>query len=196
MFDLSPLEPEAQPIVEAAAKVYLQHTRPWFVGLLVHGSTLKGGFIEGSSDIDFQLYLEEAAFYEGELRLEIGLAIQRDLVAIDPAPFRFIQCIALSHTLPEGFVGPIPGAYYLLAGSVSIPEATPEQLLDRSRQRLSDLPFVPPLMIKSLLEHGGGRLEENIRLLCSLVWPTLCDVVTLQGHDVLHVWSLPKPEVI
>jgi len=47
MFDLSRVVPEAKSIVQAAATVYLNHTGPWFIGLLVHGSALKGGFIPG-----------------------------------------------------------------------------------------------------------------------------------------------------
>jgi len=51
------LTPEAKPIVQEAAAVYLKHTDPWFVGLVVYGSAVKGGFIPGCSDIDLQLYL-------------------------------------------------------------------------------------------------------------------------------------------
>jgi len=54
---------EVRPIVQAAAAVYVKHTTPWLVGLIVHGSAVKGGYIPGCSDIDFQLYLDEAAFY-------------------------------------------------------------------------------------------------------------------------------------
>ncbi|MFQ5795285.1 MAG: hypothetical protein ACE5JP_09580 [Candidatus Bipolaricaulia bacterium] len=45
MIDVSPLVPEARQTVIDAAHVYLEHTRPWFIGLLIHGSALKGGFI-------------------------------------------------------------------------------------------------------------------------------------------------------
>ena len=34
------------------------------------------------------MYLDDDAFREGLLRIEIGLAIQRELASIDPAPFR------------------------------------------------------------------------------------------------------------
>ena len=43
--DVSRLVPEAQSIAAAAGEVYLRHTRPWFVGLIAHGSAVKGGFI-------------------------------------------------------------------------------------------------------------------------------------------------------
>ena len=62
MLNLSPLTPEARPIVEAAAAIYLRHLQPRFVGLVVHGSALKGGFFPGCSDIDLLLFLDQQAF--------------------------------------------------------------------------------------------------------------------------------------
>ena len=59
---VSGLTPEARPIAAAAAAVYMRHTRPWFIGLVAHGSAVKGGFIPGCSDVDLQLYLDDAAF--------------------------------------------------------------------------------------------------------------------------------------
>ena len=60
--DTSHLAPAAQRIASRAAVVYLEHTQPWFIGLLAHGSAYKGGYIPGCSDIDFQLYLDPVAF--------------------------------------------------------------------------------------------------------------------------------------
>jgi len=95
--DISRLVPEAQAIVHAAATVYLHHLGQWCMGVLVHGSALKGDYIPGCSDIDFQLYLEPAAFTQkGQLPLEVCLALQRDLAQIEPFPFQYIQ----GHALP------------------------------------------------------------------------------------------------
>ena len=35
MLDLSRLSPEAARVTEQAAGVYMAHTRPWFVGLMI-----------------------------------------------------------------------------------------------------------------------------------------------------------------
>ena len=197
MFNLSRLVSEARPIVAAAAPIYMQHTHPWFIGLLIHGSALKGGFIPGCSDIDFQLFLDDTAFLvPGQLPLEVCLHIYQDLSQVDPAPFRYIQCNVLSSLLPEGYIGPIPGAYHLLAGTLPVAEATRQQLQDSARKRLAMLDPVPRYMVGSLLEHGGERLAGNIRWLCTDVWPTLYQVLTLQGHDAFRVWSLPKQDAI
>ncbi|MCI0438858.1 MAG: hypothetical protein L0177_06965, partial [Chloroflexi bacterium] len=199
MLDVSPLVSEARPIAEKVARVYLKHTRPWFVALMAHGSAVKGGFIPGCSDIDFKLFLDEAAFSEdGRLLLGTAMDIQRDLSKIDPSPFQYIQCDAV----PVGGEGTradfivIPGTYHMLSGELPVAEATPEQVLRQAREMLPRLFTEPLRAIDDLLEHGGGRLEYRVRLLCTAVWPALFNALTLRADDPLSVWRLPKPAAI
>ncbi len=191
--DVSGLLPEAQPIAAQAAAIYLKHTAPWFVGLIAHGSAVKGGFIPNCSDIDFQLYLQEDAFAaDGELPLALGIAIHRELAAIDHRPFRYIQCYAMGTQLRHGWIGPIPGTYHLIAGKLAVPPATAEALRTNARHDLAAL----KLDSINLLSSGGGRLERHVRLLCTKVWPVLYQLVALQEDDPIGVWNLPKPAVI
>jgi len=197
IMDVSRLTSEAKPIVQKAAAAYLKHTVPSFIGLVVHGSAVKGGFIPGCSDIDFQLYLEDSAFNaQGYILPELGLSIHRDLSKINPAPFRYIQCTVLSSKLPEWFVGPIPGAYHLVDGGLPVGEATVQQLRESAKRALGEL--IPVLMrvTGALLDHGGGRLKSQIRLLCTKVWPTLNHVLTLQQEDAILVWNLTKEQAM
>ncbi len=86
--NLSSVQPVARPMVEAVSTVYLRHVRPWLIGLMIHGSALKGGFIPACSDIDLHVYLDDAAFTaQGQLPLEVCLAIQQELAQIDPRRF-------------------------------------------------------------------------------------------------------------
>ncbi|MDQ6642850.1 MAG: hypothetical protein M3Y76_00170 [Chloroflexota bacterium] len=164
---------------------------------MAHGSVVKGGFIPGCSDIDLQLYLENQAFtISGHLPLELCLAIQKDLSKIDPAPFQYIQCHAYSRRLPPGKVGPIPGAYTVIAGSLPIGEATAQELYDAAKKALTTLDIAPAYISEGLLEHGGGRLALQLRWLCTDVWPTLYHVLTLQQDDPIYIWSLPKEKAI
>lgn len=193
MLDLSGLIPAAQPIAERAALIYYKHTAPWFIGLVAHGSAVKGGYIANCSDIDFQLYLTDAAFTpSGELPLPLGMAIHQELAQIDPAPFRYIQCYALTGRLRPGWVGPIPGAYHLVAGRIPVPVATAAGLIASAKADLAAL----KLDAINLLSHGGGRLERQVRLHCTKVWPVLYQVVVLQQEDPLRVWNLPKDGVV
>lgn len=201
-FDVSPLVPQAREQALAAARVYWEHTRPWFVGLVVHGSALKGGFIPNGSDIDFQLYLEDAAFADdGELPFEVALAIQRDLARIDPAPFGYIQTYAYPPHMGKherrGFVGPVAGAYHLVCGRLPIPEASEEQVLRQARATLEKAPKVITEAAADMLGWSNTRLQRNVRLLCAWTWPILYSLVTLQMVErPFDVWRMPKDAVI
>ena len=198
-FDLSGLIPEAQNIAGEVAAIYWKHTQRWFVGLVCFGSAVKGGLIPGASDIDFHLDLEDAAFTATDvLRLDIALAIQADLAQINPAPFRYIDGGAETGRLPEGHIGPIPGAYHLLAGRLQIAEATMAQVQAQARWSLARIDPLPAFVSEGLLQHGAGRgqLALTVRALCQTVWPALYQVCCLRQADAIRVWQLPKPEVI
>lgn len=199
MPDLSGLVPEARPIVQEVASVYLKRTAPWFIGLIVHGSAVKGGVIPNCSDIDFQLYLGDAAFSDrGQLPLELAMAVRRDLEGINLWPFRYVQCYA-RRTQPElSLVGPIPGAYHLVAGQLPVPEATAGELRRSARQALATLDPSADFLMGKLLGPGGVRLERNLRLLCTKVWPVLYQVLTLQDpdRDPIALWGLTKEKAI
>lgn len=100
--DLSRVVPAAKPIVEAAARAYLRHTEQWLLGLLIHGSALKSGFIPGCSDIDLQIYLRSEAFtLYGQLPLEICSAMQPKLASLSlkrlvPGGLRMVRRSVLS----------------------------------------------------------------------------------------------------
>jgi hypothetical protein len=191
--DLSPIVPEAQSIVRAATLVYLQHLGQWCIGAVIHGSTLKGGFIPNCSDIDLQLYLEPAAFSEhGNLPLACGIALHRDLAKIDPAPFQYIQGYALPPWKREGKIGLIPGAYHVITGRLPVPEATEEELQAAARQALERLDITNVICAQELLQHGSWKLAQRVRWLCTDVWPTLYHLLTIQQQNGIAVWQLPK----
>ncbi|MFJ7978741.1 nucleotidyltransferase domain-containing protein [Lysinibacillus xylanilyticus] len=190
------IQEEAKKIVEKVAFIYQYHTREDFIGLIVHGSVVKGGIIPGSSDIDFHIYLKETAFEkQGILPLELYLKIHRDLSKIDTKPFSYIQCEALTDKLPEGFVGPVPGAYQIVAGRLPVKEASNEQLKQTALQSLNDLTVVPKYF-STLLDHGKERLTRVVRLLNTQVSPTIYHVLSLVHQDAIEVWQMPKNKAI
>lgn len=195
--DVAGLVPEAREIVAHVAESYRRHTFPWFIGLLAHGSSVKGGFIPGCSDVDLHLFLEDEAFsWHDQLPLDIAFQIRTDLLRLDPSPFRYVQCYPQSTRVPKGWLGPIPGAYHMVAGELPIPEATATDLLDSAAAALTALHPNPRLVVNSLLGRGGGRFPRNIRLLCTEVWPVVYQVLTLASSDPVSVWSLTKTEAV
>jgi hypothetical protein len=170
--DLSRVVPAARPVLEAAARVYLRHTEQWLLGLLIHGSALKGGFILGCSDIDLQVYLRSEAFtIYGQLPLEICSTIQRDLARIDPHPFQHIQGYTLSSVPRSEYVGPIPGAYHMLTGQLPVPEAGEADLQRSARKKLATIDERIAYYCRGLLKHGSGRLALLVRFICTDLWP-------------------------
>lgn len=197
MIDVSGLAAEVRPVVERAATVYLKHTAPWLTGLLLTGSALRGDFIPGCSDVDFQMYLHPSAFGPGDcLPISLCIAIQRDLAKIELSPFSYLQAFAFADRMREGWVGPVPGTYRVVSGRLPVREATPEQLRKGAIARLSTLEPLPAHLVSGLLEHGEHHLERHVRLLITDVWPTLKHVLALQRNDPVGVWSLTKQQAI
>ncbi len=179
------------------SRSYIEHTSPWFIGLLAHGSVVKGGFIPGCSDIDLHLYLEDDAFdAPNQLLLDVAFRIRRDLIKLDPAPFRYVQCYPESRELRPEWVGPIPGAYHLIAGDLPIPEASAADLRESAAAGLSSLDPNPMRIVRSLLGRGAGRFSRNLRLLCTQVWPAVYQVLVVSGDDPIATWSLPKDQAV
>ena len=132
--------------------------------------------IPGVSDIYSHLYLHPSIFVVADgkqniLPLKLGFAIYRDLVQIDPAPFRHIDGSAETNLLPEGHVGPIPGNYYLLAGSIPFAEATNAQVKVLAQQKVTRLNPLPSFVSDALLQYGTGRgdLSHTVHMLCQIV---------------------------
>ena len=197
MLDVSGLVPAVRPIVRAAAEALVRHVQPWLVGISVHGSAYKGGFIPGCSDVDMQLYLEPSAFTDdGQLPLERCIAIHRDLARIDPAPFGYIQVRALSRIPSPDHVGPLPGAYMVVTGSMPLPGATEWPFREAAEAALPRLGPVPAYLPGGLLDHGADRLARQVRWLCTEVWPALYHLLSLRTGDALAVWRLPKEQAI
>ncbi len=195
--NLSLVVSEAQEVVRAATLVYLKHLDEWCIGVLIHGSALKGGYIAGCSDVDFQVYLEPAAFdSNGNLPLETGMAIQRDLAGIDVAPFQYIQGYALPPVKQEGFVGPIPGGYHMITGRLPVAEATEEELQFSARHALEILDVARVFRPQELLEQGAWKLAQKVRWLCTDVWPTLYHVLVVQQKQGIRTWQLSKQEAM
>lgn len=196
MIDISGIIPELRPVAEKAAQVYVHHAAGDFVGLIAHGSAVKGGFIAGCSDIDFQLFLRDGAFTaEGHLPLERSVDLHRDLARIDPEPALYIQCLALGSALPARRVGPVPGAYRVIAGVVPIAEATVAELRGSAVEHLATLRDTSAL-VDGLLDHGEDRLARLVRGLCTWVWPALYELLIVQGAEPIATLNLPKTEAL
>ncbi len=196
IINISPLLLEVKPIVLAATQIYLKYLGQWCTGVILHGSALKGGYIPGCSDIDFRLYVEPEAFDgHSNLPLDLMISLHRDLAKIDPAPFQYIQGYAFPIEKKSEMVGLIPGAYHILVGTLPVPEAT-EDLQISAKKALEGLNVSNVFHPQTLLDHGSWRLAQQIRWLCTNIWPMLYQVLTIQQGKGIEIWRLPKPEAM
>jgi hypothetical protein len=199
--DVSGLVPEARQTARQVAELFYRHTRPWFIGLVGFGSAVKGAVIPGASDIDFHLYLKDDIFVNPDaltLPLDLSLTIQRGLAQIDPSPFAYIDGGPERAVIPPGHVGPVPGAYHLIAGRLPVPEATSDSLKAEARAGLDRLDPIPGFLTEGLFHAGTshGTLDLTVRRLAQVVWPVIFQVLALQQEDACAVWALPKDQAV
>lgn len=196
--DVSGLQPVARSIVRRLAQVYVAHLGTDLISLVAHGSAVKGGIIPGGSDVDVVTFVDPASLTPGgELPLERALGLHRDLARIDPAPFRYLQG-RINPSGEEFSVGFIPGTYHVVAGSPDVPLATGAELLDAAKTALAALEPAARCdkISHALLDHGEGRLDRQVRYLCTDVWPVMYHVACIHMGDGLAAWQRTKPEVV
>ncbi len=196
--DVSGVQPAARPIVAAIARAYVDHLNAALVTLVAHGSAVKGGIVAGSSDVDTVAFLRpECLTAHGELPLDIALELHRDLVRVDPAPFRYLQ----GHVQPAGTAHGltfIPGTFHIVTGSPDIPTATGADLLAAAHQALAgfDPGAARALISNALLDHGERRLDRQVRWTCTDVWPLMYQVACVHLGNGLAAWQRTKHEVL
>ncbi len=118
------------------------------------------------------------------------------MARIDPALFRYLQ--GRINPSGEAFsVGFIPGTYHVVAGSPDVPLATGAELLDAATTALAALDPAArgDEISRALLDSGEGRLDRQVRYLCTDVWPTMYHVACIYVGDGLVAWQRTKPEV-
>ncbi|TFD93574.1 hypothetical protein [Jeotgalibacillus sp. R-1-5s-1] len=193
--NLEMLPVHTQEIVNKANSVFLKHIGEDVLCLILHGSAVKGGVINGSSDLDLKLYVKDQLLKNGNLPAKLIFDIQRDLQSINYEPFNYIQCDVHNDHLPDGFIGPVPGSYVTVSGHLPVPEATHEQLKESAVVSLKELKTAPPFLM-NLLDLGHERIDRTVRLMSTQLFPLLYQVVTLTEQDSIRVWNLPKTELV
>ncbi|BBH24348.1 hypothetical protein Back11_56930 [Paenibacillus baekrokdamisoli] len=177
-------------------EIILKHIGNSFIGLIVQGSAIKGGFIQGSSDIDYILYMDDSALNEAmRLPSELCIAIHKDLSLIEVWPFRYIQFSVLSPKTNK-YLGPIRGTYQLLAGHLLVSEATNDQIYQDAVESLDKLIPAAAFDTHQLLDHGEDRIERCTRLMCTIVWPIAFQLLTVIHKDGTRIWGLKKQDSV
>jgi predicted nucleotidyltransferase len=170
------------------------------VAIICKGSTVKGGFIPGLSDVDLHVYLKDNAFvYSDFLKLELGLSLQEEM---DELIHKYdfgggpIQVITINTSKPRDWSGPLPGTYLLLYGD-ECPETSPtaEEMLEYDRANLQN-PSYGYGLVNSMADKTSDALPSYVRRLNTAVTPTLYRVLSVLTSDPFKAWRMTRFEVL
>jgi len=171
------------------------------IAIITKGSTVKGGFIPGLSDVDLHVYLKDAAFeFSDFLKLELGLKLQEKMgqlikkFDLGGSP---IQLILLNVSAPrEDWTGPILGTFILLYGD-ECPEPPPDEMevLEKDRHSLQNVRY-PYGLINSFVDKSDNELHRYVRRLSPAVTPILNRVLSLLTKAPFKAWKMSKSESI
>ncbi len=170
------------------------------VAIINKGSTVKGGFIPGLSDMDLHVYLKDNAFvYNDFLKLELGLSFQEkmdDLIRKYDIGGGPIQIIMLNVSKPRDWSGPLPGTYLVLYGD-ECPEMPPkaEKMLEYDRANLQN-PSYGYGLVNSFADKTNDDLTGYVRKLNPAATPVLYRVLSLLTGNPEKVWGMTKFEVL
>jgi predicted nucleotidyltransferase len=188
-------EPLLQQYVEACTDVFGDR----LIAIVLHGSSVKGGFIAGYSDIDFMVFLAPACFDEFGMDRELAFDIQRRTSAIDwrSAGALYFQAYYYNPDgVPGWWTGPIPGAHRVLCGVVPAHlVATPERLRETGRDFLVyQLPSNIASSVSNWADAMDSTLARRVRLIGTAVNPALYALLAIQADDPIAVWTRPRSE--
>jgi hypothetical protein len=104
MLDVSRVAAPPRPAVQQAAIIYLRQTQPWFVGLLIHGLALKGGF----NSISLTRFLDQRLALSGKVHVRFVVARHVHQSSVQRVPFRPRGDDAMDDQSPESDAQPVP----------------------------------------------------------------------------------------
>jgi hypothetical protein len=157
------------------------------IGLVVHGSAVTGGIIEGFSDYDF------VVFTHGALTASDGIRLQFAIRDVEPAPFSYLQLSSAINVDDEESPSPlfVPGAYRVVRGVV--PSAslifTNSSLTTHARHTVREVAGWFHSDIEGWATATGDRRSYMFRLLMTRLKPSVRALLIERGELPMLVWS-------
>jgi hypothetical protein len=188
-------DPAAERVGALVAGAFTEVLGDRLDALLVHGSAVVGGYIEGYSDFDFLVFMH------GDLTTNEARALQACLGEVDHAPFDYLQISRLVN-LDDPPVGEerrvlIDGAYARLIGEY--PEGWPlhdaETLRARGAAVVAGLAGLLDRARRHWSAATGPRRTLEVRYYMTGLKPAVRAHLVSLGEDTLEVWTAPYPEL-
>lgn len=197
--DVSGMQSVARPIAHEVVGIMRRYLADGLLGVVVHGSAVKGGFISGGSDVDFGHFVDGRALdpRTRQLPLNTALAIHADLAALRLAPFRYVQTFVQGPE-PSRMSRFAPGTFHVVFVDPPVVVVTERELQVEAFKALRGLDPVERsgYYSRRLLHHVEWNLDRHVRFLCTEVWPLLYHIAALTSGDGVGSWRLTKLEAI
>jgi predicted nucleotidyltransferase len=167
--------PPGAEILNRAVDLVVSACRTAFMDSLVcvilKGSSVRGDFIQGYSDLDFNVFLKPGVM-DGEKSPKVDGAIrfQRALGDIDPEDFgasQFQIYFIDSEKYPHDWVSPLEGTYRIFWGNLpSVARQMEDSVyLSYAKQFLSDVEYTRKKIVERFIDKPNYRLPPIVRLL-------------------------------
>jgi hypothetical protein len=180
----------AQKVAESVAGALHQVFDGNLVGVVGHGSSVKGGWIHHFSDFDFVIFLESSPTPEHYLDLHDALT------GIDPGPFAYLQASAFVDVNVRPHPLLVPGALRVWAGR--LPDGylhTNDSLRAEGHAWLKRLPDLIEGDLASWSVAVGYARTRVLRLVMTRLLPALRALLVEAGQEPLDVWVQPITEL-
>jgi hypothetical protein len=183
-------------LLESIQKVFKEDV----ICFLIHGSIVKGGLIEGFSDLDVQVFLKKSSFDEFGLRLEKCMEIQ-NLVGNLSTPeigAQYLQMFFYNPTnMPEWYTPPVKGSFKILFGELPRElDYSVENFKKRMIKALKNLHNDVTRTIRSFADCSNNTIYRRTRLISTSIFPTR---YSLLSYDLKHpeeIWVKSKFEAL
>lgn len=170
--------------------------------VLLKGSTLKGDFIPGYSDLDLHSFLSpEVMIGRAAPRPELAMRFQASIGKLEPRDYdcNSFQLYFLNYDrYPEGWAKPVPGSYVVLHGELppGFTDVTADEYRAHAREALRRLPVAVAQLIERGIDKPDRSLPPILRLAGIELKQATYAAASLLAEDPLVTWTLPRPEVL
>ena len=201
------LPPASLPArTEEAARLLLAALQACFPddlrGVLLKGSTIKGDFVPGYSDLDLHVFLRPEAMIAPRAPHPVAaMRFQAAIGGLDPREFgcNSFQVIFLDWSrYPEDWARPVPGSYQVLLGELppGFTEVSAENYRRHARAGLARLDRAIAQLIERAVDKPDRNLPPILRLAGIELKGAVYSAATLITPDPLSVWRQPLWQVL
>lgn len=170
--------------------------------VLLKGSTLKGDFIPGYSDLDLHSFLSpDVMVGRAAPRPELAMRFQASIGKLEPHDYgcNSFQLYFLNYeSYPAGWAKPVPGSYVVLHGDLppGFTDVTAHEYREHARAALARVPVIVAQLIERGIDKPDRSLPPVLRLAGIELKQATYAAASLLTDDPLLIWTLPRTEVL